>query len=104
VADQQHATVRARAGECVERLRRFEPARQRLVDGHPLALLCVPGLRGQLGRLGRAHLRAVQDHVEADSHARQRDAGRARLLLAPLGQAAGRVLPASVRLSLCMSK
>jgi len=104
MADEQHPPGRSGAGQRVDRLTDFEAARQRLVDGQALALILLPGLGGQLGGLRRAHLRAVEDRVEAGLHARQRDTCRARLPLAPLGQAPSRVLPASMRLSLCVSK
>jgi len=104
VADQQHPPLCSGARQRVDRLGDFEAARQRLVDGQALALVVVPGLGGKLCCLRRPHLRAEEDRVEADLHAGQRDAGRARLPLAPLGQAAGRVLSASMRLSLCVSK
>ncbi len=104
MADEQDAPVGSGPGERVERLTGLEAAGERRVDRHQLALLVVPRLDRELRGLRGADLRAVEDRVEARPHAGDRHTGRARLLLAPLGQAAGRILPASMRLGLCVSE
>jgi hypothetical protein len=100
VPDEQQAPVGAHRGHLLESLSSVEAAGQRRMGAEQLALLCVPALGRQLGRLARTRLGAEQDRLEAGLHLRQRDAGRTRLPLAALGQAPLRVNASAVGLGL----
>jgi hypothetical protein len=100
VSHEQHTGGRRRAAHRVERLRRVESTRQRLMQGQALALGLAPPLRRQLGRLPGAHSWAVEHQVEGGTHACQRGPRRARLLAPTLGQAALGVRAGAVRLGL----
>jgi hypothetical protein len=101
VADQQQATVLGGyAGKRVHGLGGIESARQRLVLGEQVSLRLAPALAGQLGGRPRAHLRAVQDEIERDRQAPDRDPRRASLLFPPFGQPPLRVGPRPMRLGL----
>lgn len=101
MADQQQAAVwGGYAGKRVHGLGCIESASQRLVLGEQVSLRLAPALAGQLGGRPRAHLWAVQNEVERDRQAPDRDTRRAGLLFPPFGQPPLRVGPRPVRLGL----
>jgi len=104
VPHQQQAPVGRHGGDRLQRLRRFEAARKRLMDRQPLLLLLGPALRRQLSRLTRSHPRAEQHDVERSMQTPDRHAGGKRLLAPPLGQAARGVRACAMRLGLRVTK
>jgi len=104
VSDQQQTPVHRHRGHRIEGLHGVEATRERRVGRQPGQLLPAPSRRRQLRGLARAHPGAEQHRVERRLHTRQGDPGRARLLLAPLGQAALGVRACAMRLGLRVTK
>jgi len=104
VADRQQAPVGRDGAQRVERLDRVEALAQRRVHRQQRSLRLAPRLRRQLRRLARPHPRAEQDCVEVGAQALDRDAGDARLLAPPLGQAARCIRACAMRLGLRVTK
>ena len=99
VADEQHALVRARAGRQPERVVDAEAARQGRVDDDPLvAELLAREPRG----FQCAHAGAGEHELKRDAERGERAPGRARLLLAALGEPAIGVGARVVRLGLAV--
>jgi len=104
VTDEQQAALVTDERHLRARLGAVEAARQRRQDGKAGALLLRPALGRQLGGLARPDLGAVQDGLEAQAETRECQAGHPGLPFAPLGQAPLRILAASVRLGVCVTK
>jgi hypothetical protein len=104
VADDQQTPFGRHGSERVKRLHSVEASTERRMNGEQRALRLAPRLGRELSGLSRAHARAEQRRVEIAAQALDRCASGARLLAAPLGQAALGVRARSMRLSLRVTK
>jgi len=101
--EQQPALI-AHDRHLLHRVGAVEATGQRREHRQPGAVRLVPQLGGELRRLVGADLGAVENGLKTQSEACEGQAGHPGLPFAPLGQAPLRILAASVRLGVCVTK
>jgi len=104
VPDQQEAPIPLDGSHRLKRLHTVEAAREGCVLGELGTLGLRPALGRDLRRLARSDLGAEENPLEALLHLCDRDAGRTRLQLAPLGEPALGVLASTVGLGIRVPK